>query len=613
MENRVLAILPSFQYYADLSIKADVIAVRLRSQLEKSESDKYRVVYFDEFIDSAVGQKYNEQAVFESLNHSVDKTRDNSGYKGLSLADIDHAAIYCGVFLFYYREALSFLSLIKQFNPAKIIIGADDLNKALFEELAAQMKIKIETTGQFGIVDKSKSDLIRRSNNSVDIQALAWHDINQRNRTKKILILLLNFWSKAVRSIKARKTFVYIDNGGQLSKIKEQLCSQKEYFPLYSELNKLPIAKLLFSGARILPDKKKSRDNQEANKAIQNYLKHLESWPMRSGMGTIELNGKKYSIASIISNQLQKYVTNAFAQIADAIDTHDKFISENKMSGALLSSDMNWKNRMIVHLYRKHQIKTLAQMNGWFGARHMVEDKSVDKVLCFGSSYLDNYFHGKKNVFVTGCQTFDRAREKRLFVNPRHPIKKILISTFTFSPADINCHYGDSEKYLNDILSVINDYNRNHECNLQLALRPHPSDNPEFYRWYLSRLGYSDIKIETERNFQNVVVQYDLYFGSYSTTIFETAAMGIPIIFYHPCNQILYPPFDGSCRELPMARTKGELEGIFQNVMQDKNYALKFTDEKVLAPYTGVMDGMATTRIMNEITKITKSNLIDSI
>lgn len=613
MQNRVLAILPSFQYYTDLSINTDVIAVRLRCQLEESESNKYRIVYFDEFIDSGFGQKYNEQAVFESLNHSLDATGDNSGYKGLSLADIDHAAIYCSVFLFYYREALSFLSLIEQFNPAKIIIGADDFNKALFEELAAQMNVKVETVGQFGIVDNGKSDLIRRSNNSVDIQALAWHDIKKQNRTKKILIFLLNFWSKTVRLIKDPKTFVYIDNGGQLSKMKEQLCSQKQYFPLYSELNKLPIAKLLFSGAHILPDKKKSRDNQEANKSIKNYLKHMEAWSKRSGTGTIELNNNKYSIASVISNQLRKYAANAFAQIADTLDIYEKFLNENKVSGALLSSDMNWKNRMIVHLYRKHQIKTLAQMNGWFGARHMVENKSVDRVLCFGNSYLDNYFHGKKNVVVTGCQTFDLARQKRLFVKPQHPIKKILISTFTFSPADINCHYGDSEKYLNDILSVINDYNRNNNGDLQLALRPHPSDNPEFYRWYLSRLGYPDIAIETERNFQNVVVQYDLYFGSYSTTIFETAAMGIPVVFYHPCNQILYPPFDGSCRELPMARTKGELESVFQSVMQDKNYALKFTDEKVLAPYTGVMDGMATTRIMNEITKITKSNLIDSI
>jgi hypothetical protein len=267
---------------------------------------------------------------------------------------------------------------------------------------------------------------------------------------------------------------------------------------------------------------------------------------------------------------------------------------------------MNWENRMIVRLFQKHQLENMVQMNGWFGVRHMVENKLADKVLCFGDSYKKNYFQGKQNVVTTGCQTFDMAYRQRPLKKSQYPIKKILISTFTFSPADINCHYHDSEKYLDDILSVIDRCNKKYGAKIQLALRPHPSDKPAFYRWYLDRCGHPNIPLELDRNFQNVVRDYDLYFGSYSNTIFETAAMGIPVIFYHPCNQIMYPPFDYSCRALPMAQTAVELETVFHRVMQDRDYAFGFTAESALAPYVSQLDGQATARIMHEVAKMTK-------
>jgi hypothetical protein len=84
--------------------------------------------------------------------------------------------------------------------------------------------------------------------------------------------------------------------------------------------------------------------------------------------------------------------------------------------------------------------------------------------------------------------------------------------------------------------------------------------------------------------------------------------MGIPVIFYHPCNQILYPPYDGSCEELPAAFSLKELERVFARVMEDKDYAYKFTDPKILKPYTGEMDGNSASRIINEVISMTESN-----
>ena len=143
-KNFILAIVPDYNYYTDIAISADIYAVKLACQLDDRLKDKQQIAFFDEFIGQELGQKYNAKAVFEALNHSIDKNGDCSAYKGLSLADIDHAAIYCGIFLYNYREALSFLSLVDKFSPSKILIGADDANRGLFEEMAKQLGIETE-------------------------------------------------------------------------------------------------------------------------------------------------------------------------------------------------------------------------------------------------------------------------------------------------------------------------------------------------------------------------------------------------------------------------------------------------------------------------------------
>jgi len=605
-KNFILAIVPDYNYYTDIAISADIYVVKLACQLDDRLKDKQQIAFFDEFIGQELGQKYNAKAVFEALNHSIDKNGDCSAYKGLSLADIDHAAIYCGIFLYNYREALSFLSLVDKFSPSKILIGADDANRGLFEEMAKQLGIETEIILSFGTVDKRKSELIGKSNRSIDIQNLTWHGSTKHSQLKTVITWLVNNWARLVRLIQPRRPFVYVDNGGQLSKIKETLSCQKQYYPLYRELNKLPIKKLFFNGLCVLPMNNNPR-SETLTEIIRSYVEHLSS-DRQTSFGQIAVSDKKCSIADVIARQLIEYAPSAFAEIAGAIDAYEKFANANNVRGALLSSDMNWENRMIVRLFQKHRLRNSALMNGWFGVRHMVENKLVDKVLCFGDSYKENYFHDKKNVKTIGCPTFDHANQKRAVAKPQYPIKKILVSTFTFSPADINCHYRDSEKYLNDILSVIGNYNQEQHGQLQIALRPHPSDNPDFYRWYLARLGYSDIPLELEGNFQNVVARHDMYFGSYSTTIFEAAAMGIPVIFYHPCNQIMYPPFDGSCRELPMAETASELKQVFQRVMQNKEFAFGFTDKNALAPYVSDLDGLATSRIMDEVVRMAKGN-----
>lgn len=601
MKNLTLALLPPFDYYKQLSVKADVFTLRLSCQIDNKIKDNYNFTLFEEYIDKYLAQRHNEKAVSESLKHSIGQKGDCSKYKGLSLIDIDHVGIYCGIFLHCYREALAFLSLIDHFNPSKIIISANDPNGDIFDKLAKQTMIEIEIIPSFGNVDKDKKELIRKSNRSLDVCKFdLWHPYCHKPIWEQIITSVFNLWSKLIRLIKGKKPFVHIDCYGHLSGIRAQLSAQKKYYPIFSRLIKLPIINLFLSGFYVLQKQNIPYENKEVSEIIKNYKEHLKIVKNKKTVGQIEFKDKKYSIAGSITHRLYKYAPQAFKQIADSIDIYEDFINKNKVSGALLSSDMNWENRMIVRLFQKHKIENTAHMNGWFAA-HTVEYKTADKVLCFGSSHIGSCFKDRDNVKITGSPKFESAYKKRNSIKLKYPIKKILLSTFVFPPNDINGRYGDSEKYLNDVLTVIKKYDEKHNCKTHIAVRPHPSDSPDFYRWYLGRLGFPEIELELAKNFQKIPSHYDLFFASYSSTLFESAAMGVPVIFYHPCNQISYPPFDGSCNELPSAFSLEDLEKIFTRVMKDRDYAYKFTDVKVLKPYVGELDGGTTSRIIKEI------------
>lgn len=600
----IIALLPPFNYYTELTIEADKFAVRLSCQIDNKIRGNRDFVFFDEHIDKYLAQRHNEKAVSESLNHSIVNGRDCSKYKELSLVDIDHAGIYCSVFLHCYHEALAFLSLVDQFKPSKIIISADDPNRDIFDELAGQMVIETDIVQSFGRVDKDKTDLIKRSNRALDIQEFDWHHSLKQPMWKHGITAAFNYWSKLVRIIMGKKPFVYTDHYGQLSGIRAYLSKQKNYYPIFFRLIKLPVINLLSSGFLVLQMGDAPHKNNEVSEIIKNYKEHLKIIKDEKAIGQIEFKDKKYSIAGSIIHRLHKNVTHAFKQIADNVDIYEDFINKNKVNGALLSSDINWENRMIVRLFQKHRLRNMVLMNGWYGAKHTVENKSVNKVLCFGDSYINNYFKDKKNVKITGSPKFDAAFAKRALIKPKYPIRKILLSTFTFSPADINCRYSDSEKYLNDVLATIKKYGTKNNHKLHIAIRPHPSDFLEFYRWYLEKSGFPGIELKPAGDFQEIVSNYDLFIASYSTTIFEAAAMEIPVMFYHPCNQVLYPPFDGSCSELPAAFSLEDFERIFAMVMENGNYAYKFTDTKALKPYVGEMDGNSTSIIINEVVKM---------
>ena len=594
----ILSILPPYNYYTKLSVKADKIAVRQMSQIDKQIQKEYKYVLFNKYIPQSLAQKYNKISYTESLKHAIGKNGiDCTNYKGISLADLNVVEIALIVFIPCYREALGFISIVKKINPTHVMISSDDPSIDIFKEISDQMGIQIDFCPSFGEVDNAKTDLIRKSYSIA--RDVDYHSSLNQPKYIEIIVQIINIWSKVIRIIRGKKPFIGLSFYNPLKPIKSKLFFQKKYYPLLFGLTRLKLSELLFSGVHIFLMKDLSYRSNKIDSILKNYRKKLEN---TKSIGQIDFEEQRLSISNSITNQLLKIAPAAFKQFIDNIDILESFIKKNDIKYFLSCSDSPWKTRLIVKLFQKYKIDNAVIMNGWLGDEFQKEAKLATTTLCYGESYLKNYFKNKKDVRVTGNPLFDKAYEKRKFVNPKFPPRRIMIGSFTFSPPDINCHYYDNEKYLIDIFDVLNKFKNKKNIKFEIELKLHPADSPEFYQWFLNENGYSEIKIISHGNFQKLVSGFDLLIINYSTGIFETALMGIPVIFYHPNNQMLFEPFNGF-KQLPTAFNKRELKSVLKKVFCDKKYAYSFTDLQVLKPFVGTVDGKAGKRIFSIITK----------
>ena len=594
----ILSILPPYNYYTKLSVKADKIAVRQMSQIDKQIQKEYKYVLFDKYISQSLAQKYNKISCKEALSHAIDQNGiDCTNYKGISLADLNFDETLQVAFIPCYREALAFISIVKKVNPTYIIISSDDPSIDIFKEISDQMGIQINIYSSIGEVDDVKTCSIRKGIPIIR-DNVGFHGFLNQPKYIEIIAQLVNNWSKFIRMIRGKKPFVGLVFYNPLKPVKSMLIFQKEYYPLLFGLTRLKLGELLFSGVHIFLMKDLFNRSNKYDSILEKYKKQLKN---TKSIGQIELEKQKISISNSITNRLLKIAPMAFKQLIDNINVFESFIKKNDIKSFLSCSDGPWKTRLIVKLCQKYKIDNMVIMNGWLGDEFQQEAKLATTTLCYGESYLKNYFKNKKDVRVTGNPLFDKAYEKRKFANPKFPPRRIMIGSFTFSPADINCHYYDNEKCLLDILDVLKRFKNDQNLKYEIVLKLHPADCLEFYQWFLKENGYSEIKIISHGNFQKSISRFDLLIINYSTAIFETALMGIPVIFYHPNNQMLFEPFNGF-KPLPTAFNKYELEDILKKVFHDRDYAYSFTNLEVLRPFTGTMDGKSGDRILGIIT-----------
>ena len=219
----------------------------------------------------------------------------------------------------------------------------------------------------------------------------------------------------------------------------------------------------------------------------------------------------------------------------------DAALERTAPDAVLVPYDQVVETRLLVRLAQRRGIPTVVLNDGWKGDDHQREGMTADRALAISASVAEGYFSRRANVAVTGDPRSDAATT----VGAPHtgPLRHVLVGSFTFSPIDLACRRSDAETFLASALDGIARSEQGHTARITLKL--HPADDPLVYAAVLERHADLDVTVVSTGDVVAMFDDADLYVTTYSTSLLQAAAAGVPIAYLRVNDQRLYSPFDG--------------------------------------------------------------------
>lgn len=289
----------------------------------------------------------------------------------------------------------------------------------------------------------------------------------------------------------------------------------------------------------------------------------------------------------------------AFAH--EAIPALRRSLERLKIDAVLVPFESPPEARAIVRVAQAMGIPTHILSDGVKLDDFTVDGTLADVALSWSASMAENYYarrrHGR--VEVTGNPKSDRQTASWRPHKGRRNGCRILVGSFTFSPADINCRRSDPEQFLENVLDGIARSSRAGDAEVTLKL--HPADRIDHYKASLDRYGHLRIAVVDAGDVVAMFAEHDIYITTYSTSLIEAVPLGLPVIYHRVNPQRLHPPF--SRDDYLGARTATSAEGIAQLLddpgtfdVSDAAAANEWAER-----YLGPTDGQSAQRVIDAI------------
>jgi hypothetical protein len=162
---------------------------------------------------------------------------------------------------------------------------------------------------------------------------------------------------------------------------------------------------------------------------------------------------------------------------------------------------------------------------------------------------------------------------------------------------DLNCRRSDPETFLESVLEGIR---RSTLKDARVTLKLHPADELAHYSEILARFNDLAPDVIVNGDVTTLYDRADLYITTYSTSLIEAAAAGLPVIYYRVNPQRLHPPFSGDpFIEQRTAASPGELSAILDDA--PTGFASKEERLDWAERYLGPLDGRSVERILSAV------------
>ncbi len=257
--------------------------------------------------------------------------------------------------------------------------------------------------------------------------------------------------------------------------------------------------------------------------------------------------------------------------------------------------------RLVLRLAQALGIPTLVINDGWKGDAHQQDGMSADRALAWSDAIARDYFARRGNgrpTVVTGNPRTDEhlRRPRRVPSSGDGVLRRVLVGSFTFSPSDLNCRRSDPERFLMGVLQAIAMSRR--ASGARITVKLHPADRPQSYQELLGHFEHLDVELRQGGDVLELFGDADVYITTYSTSLLEAAASGLPVAYYRVNRQRLNAPFsdDDETMAARTASSPGELADLLDDATR-----IALPDDKSVASWVrehlGPTDGHCTERV----------------
>jgi hypothetical protein len=256
------------------------------------------------------------------------------------------------------------------------------------------------------------------------------------------------------------------------------------------------------------------------------------------------LNGSSLCVAGvdlwpIVREPLFAMVERHGRYAAALADKLGRTLERRAVHAVLVPFDTAAPARLIVRVAQSANISTFVINDGFKADNIQQEGMTADIALAWSTAMRDCYYSRRLNgAIVTGNPRSERLSRHA----PRgHQVQRVLVGGHTFSPIDLNCRRSDAERFLDEVLTGISaaiGY-----VSTKVLAKLHPADTPGYYQAILARHSRLAVELRTRGDVIALFDECDVYVTTYSTSLLEAAAIGLPIIYYRVNRQSLSAPF----------------------------------------------------------------------
>lgn len=219
----------------------------------------------------------------------------------------------------------------------------------------------------------------------------------------------------------------------------------------------------------------------------------------------------------------------------------ERELRRRTVRAVLVPFDTPAQARLVVRVAQKMHIPTFVLNDGFKADDIQQEGMAADVALAWSEAIRDCYFSRRANsAIVTGDPRSERL--PRIGVRRRDE-RRVLVGAHSFSPVDLNCGRSDAERFLEQVLDGI--AAAHGHVNPSVVVKLHPADAQSYYGTLLQRHARLAVELRTDGDVIEMFDDCDVYVATYSTSLLEAIAAGLPAIYYRVNAQRLGPPFGG--------------------------------------------------------------------